>query len=139
MLFRLQALDNEFSELLRLESEWPPFNLLDSKVLYEDFYNNIHELAQNIVCASCGCIGHNESKYHKELITSDSLMNFAIDPILVPFDFGSKHVVLKDKNIMVDDLGILGDGAERSKVILCSTCHHCLTVDKKMPIDSLAN
>ena len=66
-------------------------------------------------------------------------MNLAVDPILIPFDFGSKHVVLKDKNIMVDDLGILSDGSERSKVILCSTCHYRLTVDKKIPIDSLAN
>src|SRR5436190_17796323 len=109
MLFRLQALDDDFSELLKLESEWPPSNLPNEKSLYNEFYNQIHESVQNIVCASCGCIGHDESKYHKELITSDSLMNLAVDPILVPFDFGSKHVVLKDKNIMVDDLSILSD------------------------------
>ena len=25
------------------------------------------------------------------------------------------------------------------RLFFCSTCHHCLTVDKKIPIDSLAN
>ena len=40
---------------------------------------------------------------------------------------------------MIDDLSILKDGSKGSKVILCSTCHHSLTINKERPLDSLAN
>lgn len=124
---------------MKLESEWPPSDLPDEKTLYNEFYDHIHQSTKNIVCASCGCIGHDESKYYKELITSDILKSLVVDPCLVPFDFGSRNEDLKRENIMIDDLGILEDGSEGPKVVLCSTCHHSLTINKEKPLDSLAN
>lgn len=132
--FTLQALEADFSELEKEESEWPPSELPDAKGLYADFYENIHKLARNIVCGSCGCIGHDEKQYHKEPITSDILDPLKVDPALVPFDFSSQHDVLRDRQIMVDDMGI-SDGSD---IFLCSSCHRHLT-DKKTPRDSLAN
>src|SRR5271154_3032490 len=94
MVFRLQTLDNEFTELKKEESEWPPSELADPKKLYADFYTDIHNLARNIVCGSCGCIGHDERQYSKEPISSDFLDALKVDPALVPFDFKSQHAIL---------------------------------------------
>lgn len=58
-MLRLQDLEPDFSELGRGE-EWPPSEFPDAKGLYADFYEDIHKLAHNIVCGSCGCIGDGE-------------------------------------------------------------------------------
>jgi hypothetical protein len=134
-VYRLQALETNFSELEKGESEWPPSELSDPKGLYIDFYDDIHKLARNIVCGSCGCIGHDEKQYHKEPITSEILDLLKVDPTFVPFDFGSHCDVLRERQIMVDDMGISDD----LHIYLCSSCHHCLADDKKTPRDSLAN
>jgi hypothetical protein len=81
---RLQTLESDFSELEKGESEWPPSELPDPKGLYTDFYEDIHKLARNIVCGSCGCIGHDEKQYHRVPIASDLL-----DPLKVGSCIGS--------------------------------------------------
>jgi hypothetical protein len=58
-----------------------------------------------------------------------------VDPSIVPFDFGSRHEVLKENQIMVDDLAI----TDESEISLCSSCHDSLVGAKKTPRDSLAN
>jgi len=58
-----------------------------------------------------------------------------VDPVLVPFDFSSCYDILKDKQIMVDDMAISKD----LHISLCSLCYHSLADDKKTPRDSLAN
>ena len=133
-ILRLQTLDDDFSGLEKGESEWPPSDLPDAKTLYAEFYEEIHRLARNIVCGSCGCIGHDEKEHCKEPITGEILALLKMDPSLVPFDFGSQHEVLNENQIMVDDLGI-----SNGKISLCSSCHHSLFVTKKLPRDSLAN
>ena len=140
MVFRLQTLDNEFTELKKEESEWPPSELADPKKLYADFYTDIHNLARNIVCGSCGCIGHDERQYSKEPISSDLLDALKVDPALVPFNFKSQYAILNEKNIMVDDLGISRSSAtDELEICLCSSCYHGMAVDEKTPGDSLAN
>jgi len=59
-----------------------------------------------------------------------------VDPALVPFDFSSQYDVLREKKIMVDNMGISANDLEIS---LCSSCHHGLADSKKTPRDSLAN
>ena len=81
-------------QLEKEESEWPPSELPDPKGLYTDFYEDIHKLATNNVCGSCGCIGHDEKQYHHEPIASDILVPLKVDPALVPFDIGSRCDVL---------------------------------------------
>ena len=88
-VYRLQTLETNFSELEKGESKWPPSELPDPKGLCIDFYEDIHKLAHNIVCGSCGCIGHNEKQYHQEPIVSNILNPLKVDPALVPFDFRS--------------------------------------------------
>ena len=132
---RLQTLETNFSELEKGESEWPPSELSDPKGLYTDFYEDIHKLARNIVCGSCGCTGHDEKQYHKEPITSEILDLLKVDLTFIPFDFSSHCNVLRERQIMVDDMGISDD----LHIFLCSLCHHSLADDKKTPRDSLAN
>ena len=64
IIFRLQTLDNDFTGLVKGESEWPPSELPDAKAIYADFYEEIHRQARNIVCGSGGSIGHDEKEYH---------------------------------------------------------------------------
>jgi hypothetical protein len=120
-------LETDFSELEKGESEWPPSALPDPKGLYTNFYEDIHKLARNIVCGSCGCIGHDEKQYHREPIASDILDPLRVDPTLVPFDFSSCYDTLKERQIMVDDMAILDD----FHISLCSSCHRCLADSKK--------
>src|SRR5271155_1848798 len=132
---RLQTLESDFSELEKGESEWPPSALPDPKRLYTDFYEDIHKLARNIVCGSCGCIGHDRKQYHRVPIASDLLDPLKVDPALVPFDFSSRYDVLKERQIMVNDMAISDD----LQISLCSSCHLSLADDKKTPRDSMAN
>src|SRR5271154_1187141 len=132
---RLQTLETNFSELEKEESEWPPSELPDPKGLYTDFYEDIHKLATNIVCGSCGCIGHDEKQYHHEPIASNILDPLKVDPALVPFDFGSQCDVLKERQIMVDHMAISDD----LQISLCLSCHRSLAHDRKTPRDSMTN
>ena len=101
-----------------------------------------HKLAQNILCASCGCIGPDDNQYVRVSIGSDILNYLMVDPIMVPFDFQSRYEVLKEKSIMIDDLGVsLVDGwlsENGSEVSLCQSCHPSLAV-KRIPGDALGN
>ena len=128
-------MESDFSELEKGESEWPPSALPDPKRLYTDFYEDIHKLARNIVCGSCGCIGHDRKQYHRVPIASDLLDPLKVDPALVPFDFSSRYDVLKERQIMVNDMAISDD----LQISLCSSCHLSLADDKKTPRDSMAN
>ena len=65
---RLKQLDDKFAEPLQQEEQFPP-ELPDMKTLYSNFYNEMTDLAKNLVCASCGCIDHRIGKF-EELSTS---------------------------------------------------------------------
>ena len=47
---RIRELDEQFTELLQAEEEFPP-QLPDMKDLHADFYNEMTELTRNVVCA----------------------------------------------------------------------------------------
>ena len=118
------------------ERNWPP-DLPDPKTIYASFYNKIHELLYNIICASCGCIGHNRSDYTLISILDRRLSSLMIDPTLVLYDFSCGISVLDTQNIMINPLGLDHQGSD-SNLWLCSSCHTSITLGKRPP-ESLAN
>ena len=86
--FRLKELDDKFAELLQQEEQSPP-ELPDMKTLYSNFYNEMTDLATNLVCASCGCIDHRIGKFEELSIVDTSLRHLHVDPSIVPFSFSS--------------------------------------------------
>ena len=90
----------------------------------------------NIVCASCGCIGHDRSDYTLVSVLDQRLSCLKVEPrSLVLYDFSCGISTLDDQNIMIDPLGIQQDD---SSVWLCSTCHPSIMLGKRPP-ESLAN
>ena len=88
----------------------------------------------NIICASCGCIGHNRSDYNLVSVLDQRLSCLKVEPrTLVLYDFSC--AALDEQNIMIDPLGIQQDD---SSVWLCSTCHPSIMLGKRPP-ESLAN
>jgi hypothetical protein len=119
------------------ERNWPP-DLPNPKTLYADFYNKIHDLLYNIICASCGCIGHDRSDYTLVSVLDQRLSCFKVEPCsLVPYDFSCEVSALNQQNIMIDPLGIQQENSD-SNVWLCSTCHPFIILRKRSP-ESLAN
>ena len=119
------------------ERNWPP-DLPDPKTLYADFYNKIHDLLYNIVCVSCGCIGHDRSDYTLVSVLDQRLSCLKVEPrSLVPYDFSCGISALDQQNIMIDRLGIQQEDSD-SNVWLCSTCHPSIMLGKRPP-ESLAN
>ena len=86
--FRLEELDDKFAELVQQEEQFPP-ELPDVKTLYTNFYNEMTDLATNLVCASCGCIDHRIGKFEELSIVDTSLRHLHVDPSIVPFSFSS--------------------------------------------------
>ena len=119
------------------ERNWPP-DLPDPKTLYADFYNKIHDLLYNIVCASCGCIGHDRSDYTLVSVLDQRLSCLKVESrTLVPYDFSCGISALDEQNIMIDRLGIQQEDSD-SNLWLCSICHPSIMLSKR-PAESLAN
>jgi hypothetical protein len=59
------------------EEEWR-HESPSSDILYAKYYDQIHQLAHNIVCASCGCISHSLGDYEVVSITDPRLSIFAL-------------------------------------------------------------
>jgi hypothetical protein len=116
------------------EQNWPP-DLPDAKSLYAEFYNKIHNRLYNIVCASCGCIGHNQSDFTLMSTLDQRLSCLSVDPSLVPYDLSCGIPILDTQNILIDSLGIQDSD---SKLWLCNTCHPSIVRNKRPP-ESLAN
>ncbi len=55
-------MDTEFCDLQIQEQQWPA-PLPDIKSMYKKCVTTNHSLAHNIMCASCGCIYHDISKF----------------------------------------------------------------------------
>ena len=92
----------------------------------------------NIVCASCGCIGHDRSDYTLVSVLDQRLSCLKVEPrTLVLYDFSCGVAALDEQNIMIDPLGIQQDNSH-SNVWLCSTCHPSIMLAKRPP-ESLAN
>ena len=92
----------------------------------------------NIVCASCGCIGHDRSDYTLVSVLNQRLSCLKVEPrSLVPYDFSCAVSALDQQNIMIDPLGIQQEDSD-SNVWLCITCHSSIMLARR-PAESLAN
>ena len=120
---RLKELDDKFAELLQQEEQFPP-ELPDMKTLYSNFYNEMTDLAKNLVCASCGCIDHHIGKFEELSIVDTSLRHLHVDPSIVPFSFSSGISQLDEQNIMIDPAGIIqGPPGDINSLLVCRSCH----------------
>ena len=139
LCFRLLDLQYTHDDLEESERNWPP-HLPDPKTLYADFYNKVHDLLYNIVCASCGCIGHDQSDYTLVSVLDQRLSCLKFEPpTLVRYDFSCGIPSLDEQDIMIDPPGIQRDSSvSDSKLWLCSICHPSITLAKR-PSESLAN
>jgi len=116
------------------ENHWPQ-PLPSPDLLYADYYNQIHHLAHNIVCACCGCISHGMNDHESLSIVDPALSVLAVDPSLVPFDFTSGIPQLDVRHIMLDSLGITSD---QLHLHICSLCHPSIQRNR-LPANALAN
>jgi hypothetical protein len=116
------------------ENHWPQ-PLPSSDFLYADYYNQIHHLAHNIVCACCGCISHSMNDHESLSILDPTLSVLAVDPSLVPFDFTSGILQLDVRHIMLDSLGITSD---QLHLHICKLCHPSIQRNR-LPANTLAN
>ena len=136
--FRLKELDDKFAELLEQEEQFPP-ELPDMKTLYTNFYNELTDLATNLVCASCGCIDHRIGKFEKLSIVDTSLRHLHVDPSIVPFSFSSGIPQLDEQNIMIDPAGIVqSPPSDVASLLICRSCRRSLENGVRPP-ESLAN
>jgi hypothetical protein len=135
--FRLKELDDKFAELLQQEEQFPP-ELSDMKTLYTNFYNEMTDVAKNLmVCAPCGCIDHRTSKFEELSIVDTSLRH--LHPSLVPFSFSSGISRLDEQNIMIDPAGVIqGPPGDITSLLVCCSCQRSLENGVR-PSESLAN
>ena len=103
--------------------------------LYSDFVHSTHSVAQNVVCASCGVIGHDRSLYHT-LRTDDLSLHALSVPqdAYVPFDFSTGYADLDNNRIMVEKLGVSING----DVQVCDSCHRSILANRR-PTEALSN
>ncbi len=92
----------------------------------------------NIICTSCGCIGHNQLDYTLISILNQRLSCLKVEPhTLIPYDFSCRMSTLNDQNIMINPLGIQQQDSDMN-VWICSMCHPSVMLAKR-PAESLAN
>lgn len=98
---KLSQLETEFGKLLVKEENWP-IPLLNMRDLYSDFVRSTHALADNVVCACCGMIGHDLSLYYMHRTDDVCLRVLSIPQnTYVPFDFSTGDVELDNNRIMI--------------------------------------
>jgi len=113
MSFRLKELDAEFCDLQIREQQWPE-PLPDVKPMYKKCVTQIHTLARNIVCASCGCIHHDISEFKTVPDSFEHLRRLQIPlDVDIPFDFSCGIDHLDQNRILIDKLGITIDNQIR--------------------------
>jgi len=103
---RLQDLDAYYQCLIIAQERWPQ-PLPDPKQLYRNFYEMMHKVSHNIVCACCGIIGHNVNEFAM-VSANDSIIfaPLAVNPKEVPFLFNCGIAALDEHHIMIDPLAI---------------------------------
>ena len=82
-----------------------------------DFYHTTHSLAKNIICASCGIIGHDVASFRSVPITDTILSHLSIvGDVYIALDFSCGVPTLDEHRIMVNKEGLSAEG----KVVLCN-------------------
>ena len=103
--------------------------------LYSDFFHSTRTLAHNVVCASCGVIGHDPSLYHTFRTDDVSLRALTVpQDTYVPFDFLTGYADLDNNRIMVEKLGVSLNG----DVHICDSCHRSIMANRR-PTEALSN
>lgn len=131
---RLSELDAAFENANQARKTWPQ-PLPDRKTLYDEYYREMQNLSHNIVCGSCGILGHHANDFAQVAMTSETLRPLAVDPNLVPFSFDCGILQLDEQSIMIDPLSIAVD---RTTISLCTNCQAELKKDSR-PKESFAN
>ena len=103
--------------------------------MYKKCVTQIHHLARNIVCASCGCIYHDISVFETVPPSFEPLCHLRIpSDVDIPFDFSCGIDMLDQNRILIDKFGIDID----KNIRLCRSCHNQL-LKGRQPTESLAN
>jgi hypothetical protein len=130
----LNDLENDFAELCITEDKWPQ-HAKPTTELYSAFYNYIHRVNHNLVCASCGCIDHDVESIRFVASVYPKLSLLQVDRNIVPFDFSCGIPPLDEDNIMIDPEAI---NPSNGQIALCMSCFKQLE-DNCKPAEALAN
>jgi hypothetical protein len=133
LMYRLSLLDENYKNTRVAQEIWPQ-QLSDPKELYRNFYDIMHKVSHNIVCACCGIIGHNIDQFMMLSANDKSLTALSVSPDLVPFSFECGIVNLDQKHIMIDPLAV----NNRGMISICQRCYSCLS-EGSLPAEALAN
>lgn len=133
LTFRLSLLQDKYKNIRDAQDIWPQ-PLSDPKQLYGNFYDLMHKVSHNIICACCGIIGHNIDEFNMVSTDDKSLIALAVSPDLVPFSFECGVTDLDQHHIMVDPLAVTDQGT----ISVCRQCHSSLS-DGSLPAEALAN
>jgi hypothetical protein len=133
LIYRLAHLDENYKSVRAAQEIWPQ-QLSDPKQLYRNFYDIMHKVSRNIVCACCGIIGHNIDEFVILSANNESLNALTVNPDLVPFSFECGIVNLDQQHIMIDPLAVINQGM----ISVCQRCYSYLS-SSSLPAEALAN
>src|SRR5436190_19088287 len=101
LICRLSWLEKDYESIRSAQAHWPQ-PLPDPKQLYRNFYEMIHKVSYNIVCACCGIIAHNFDEVTMVSINDNDLVHLVVSPNFIPFSFNCEIVALDEQHIMID-------------------------------------
>jgi hypothetical protein len=133
LICRLSDLNQNYEGIETAQTLWPQ-PLSDPKQLYRNFYEVMHKVSNNIICACCGIIGHNINDFNMISTDDKSLTALAVSPNLVPFSFECGITDIDQQHIMVDPLAVTDQGT----ISICQQCHSFLSRGS-LPAEALAN
>jgi hypothetical protein len=126
-------LDKNYEIIKVAQALWPQ-QLSDRKDLYLNFYNIMNKVSHNIICASCGVIGHNIEECVMVSANDEIFRPLAVEPENVPFSFECGIDVLDQHHIMIDPLAI----KDHNTITICNKCYTTLA-SGFLPAEALAN
>ena len=133
LTYRLSGLEKNYESIRSIQATWP-LPVPDPKQLYRNFYEMIHKVSYNIVCACCGIIGHNVDEFTMVLTDDKTLALLVVDPEIVPFSFNCGIASLDQHHIMIDPLAI----TDQNTISICNRCYSSLSTGI-LPTEALAN
>ena len=126
-------MNNNYEAIKAAQVAWPQ-SLSDPKQLYRNFYDLMHKVSHNIVCASCGIIGHDIDEFNMTSTNDEKLVLLAVDPETVPFSFDCRIAAIDRHHIMIDPLAII----DSNTISVCNKCYSTLS-SGSLPVEALAN
>src|SRR5277367_3476317 len=114
-------MDQAFERLQIIEADWP-FPSPDGKTYYDDFYERMHLVSLNHVCASCPCVNHSFIAGMTVAVHPDLLKPLQIDSNDVPFSFLCGMECFDSQNITIDKLRLSQAVDGQHDMYLCTPC-----------------